>query len=52
MDQTDANTRLTFQYPHFIIGNKIKFEIVENRNRSEIKEITKTNGNVNTNRNL
>jgi hypothetical protein len=40
-EQTDGNTCLTLHYPHFIIKNRIKFGIVGNRNRSEIKEIKK-----------
>jgi hypothetical protein len=31
-------------YPHFIIENRIRSEIVENENRSKINGITKTNG--------
>jgi hypothetical protein len=32
--ETDGKTPLPFPYPHFIIGNGIRFGIVENGNES------------------
>jgi hypothetical protein len=47
--KTDGKTTLSFPYPHFIIENEIKSEIVGNGKRSGINGIAKTNGNENTN---
>jgi hypothetical protein len=49
--KTDGKTPLPFPYPHFIIGNGIRSEIVGDGNGSGINGIAKTNGNGNTNGN-